>query len=54
MKYIQNFSIISEQLITHIQFVGYCDVEFRELSDDEINEYVKTKDPYDKAGGYGI
>ncbi len=29
-------------------------VTFRELSDKEINEYVKTKSPLDKAGAYGI
>ena len=29
-------------------------VEFYELSDDEINSYIATKDPFDKAGGYGI
>jgi len=29
-------------------------VKFRELTDKEINEYVDTPEPYDKAGGYGI
>ena len=29
-------------------------VTFRELSESEINGYISTKDPYDKAGGYGI
>lgn len=29
-------------------------VTFRELSDDEIDLYVKSGEPYDKAGGYGI
>lgn len=29
-------------------------VKFRELSDDEINAYIDTDEPYDKAGGYGI
>ena len=24
------------------------------MSDEEINEYIKTKDPMDKAGAYGI
>lgn len=25
-----------------------------ELTDDEINEYINTSEPYDKAGGYAI
>lgn len=30
------------------------EVEFRALSDAEIESYVSTDEPYDKAGGYGI
>ena len=30
------------------------EVEFRELSDDEVWEYVRSGDPMDKAGSYGI
>lgn len=26
----------------------------RNMSDDEVEEYISTKEPYDKAGGYGI
>ena len=29
-------------------------VTFRKLSDDEIVNYIKTKNPLDKAGSYGI
>jgi len=29
-------------------------VQFYELSDDEINEYIKTGDCADKAGAYGV
>ncbi len=36
-----------------------CDYEktnvyFKELSDNEINDYIKTGEPMDKAGAYGI
>jgi septum formation protein len=30
------------------------DVRFKELSDREIEWYVQTGEPFDKAGGYGI
>ncbi|MBQ8134654.1 MAG: septum formation protein Maf [Clostridia bacterium] len=30
------------------------DVEFFELSEQEIESYISTAEPYDKAGGYGI
>lgn len=29
-------------------------VKFASISDEEINEYIKTKEPNDKAGAYGI
>ena len=34
--------------------VTATDVYMRELTDTEISNYVDTKEPYDKAGGYGI
>ena len=30
------------------------DLHFRELSDKEINRYIRTGEPMDKAGSYGI
>ena len=35
---------------------GVCstEVKFRTLSDEEINAYIETKEPMDKAGAYGI
>ena len=35
-------------------FSEITDVSFRELSDEEIEKYASTDEPYDKAGGYGI
>lgn len=35
-------------------FVDITDVTFYELSHDEIDEYVATGEPMDKAGAYGI
>jgi septum formation protein len=55
---------------THQVFTGYCicckqidilftdavktDVRFKKLSDPEIEWYIHTGEPFDKAGGYGI
>lgn len=30
------------------------EVTFSEISDDQINEYIKSGSPFDKAGAYGI
>ncbi len=52
----------------HTVFTGVCiktkdktdifhvatEVEFYELSEKEINDYIATKEPMDKAGAYGI
>lgn len=35
-------------------FFAITDVCVRELSDEEINAYVDTNEPYDKAGSYAI
>ncbi len=35
-------------------FAVVSDVYFNKLSDDEINKYIQTKEPLDKAGGYAI
>ena len=34
--------------------VESVDVTFRPLSDDDIREYIATREPMDKAGAYGI
>ena len=35
-------------------FVDTTYVYFRDLSDDEIDAYIQSGDPFDKAGAYGI
>ena len=35
-------------------FAEETKVEFCKLTDDEINAYINTDEPYDKAGAYGI
>lgn len=36
------------------EFVTTTEVWFSPLTDEEIESYLKTDEPYDKAGGYGI
>lgn len=38
----------------HVSAYEETEVEFRTLTDAEIEAYVSTDEPYDKAGGYGI
>ncbi|MDF2699813.1 MAG: septum formation protein Maf [Haloplasmataceae bacterium] len=35
-------------------FTSITDVTFYDLTESEINSYIETKEPFDKAGGYGI
>jgi len=39
---------------TTITETDVADVEFDEISDDEIDFYIKNYQPFDKAGSYGI
>ena len=41
----------SEKIITK---TDVADVEFSEITDQEINFYIKNYHPFDKAGSYGI
>ncbi|WP_080844625.1 Maf family protein [Cytobacillus gottheilii] len=45
-------SIVSSQETT--TFFTETKVTFWELADDEINAYLQTGEPFDKAGAYGI
>lgn len=53
-RVITGFSVIN--LRTGYKRIDYTEsfVSFRNLMDKEISEYVKTEEPYDKAGGYAI
>lgn len=35
-------------------FYDFADVYFNIMTDNEINEYLDTNEPFDKAGAYGI
>ena len=42
---------ISGEVVSHLETTL---IEFKELTDQQILDYVKTKEPFDKAGGYAI
>lgn len=44
--------IMNSRVMT--SFTEITDVIFRSLTADEIEAYIATDEPYDKAGGYGI
>lgn len=53
----------THQVVTGVSIKGCCgeesfsavtDVTFRELSEEDIGDYVATGEPMDKAGAYGI
>ena len=47
-------STIDDEFVTTSSFVCCSKVYFKKLSQDEIEEYVLTKEPMDKAGAYAI
>lgn len=48
------FTIVGPKTDQTVTRVVDTRVRFKKLSIDEINWYADTKEPYDKAGGYGI
>jgi septum formation protein len=54
----QTHQVITGVALTTLQqqrhFSVETDVTFKQLTDEEINYYVQTYKPFDKAGSYGI
>lgn len=47
--------VVLDTKTNNMKFDAVCtEVKFSELSDEAIEKYVKTGDPLDKAGAYGI
>ena len=38
----------------HRNIISQTKVTFCELTENEINDYISTEEPYDKAGSYAI
>lgn len=62
-KMLRELSGISHKVITGVAIIksGKClsfsevtEVTFRKLTEEDIQWYTSTDEPYDKAGGYGI
>ena len=47
-------SVIDTKTGKHETFHEETEVEFYNVSDEEIRDYIATKDPLDKAGSYGV
>jgi septum formation protein len=51
---ITGFTILDSKTKRQITEIVKSKLKFKELSNQEIKDYVTTKEPMDKAGGYGI
>ena len=47
-------SIVQKQAQINFSFIETTQVEFNDLTDEEIYHYIKHFKPYDKSGSYGI
>jgi septum formation protein len=48
------YAIVCENKRTGISDAIKTDVQFKELTDDDIDWYIQTGEPFDKAGAYAI
>ena len=53
-KVLTGVCIYDVKTCREVAFAESTDVYFRTLTDDEIEAYLDTPSPYDKAGAYGI
>lgn len=53
-RVITAFSLINIEKDVCIKDYSISEVEFYEISNEQIEWYIKTEEPFDKAGGYGI
>ena len=53
-KVLTGVCIYDVKTCREVAFAESTDVYFRTLTDDEIESYLDTPSPYDKAGAYGI
>lgn len=51
---ITGVALINKKLDIEVTFADSTEVYFKEISNDEIEWYIKTGEPMDKAGSYGI
>jgi len=51
---ITGVALINKREQHHKQFYEKTKVHFREFTDDFIKWYIKSEEPFDKAGSYGI
>ena len=51
---ITGFSVLKKAEQQLVSDYAVTDVKFRELTPQEIQQYIKEKKPFDKAGSYGI
>ncbi|MDD3486832.1 MAG: Maf family protein [Candidatus Moranbacteria bacterium] len=51
---ISGFAVIDTRSGKVINGISRAKVKFKKLNNQEINDYIETGEPFDKAGGYGL